>query len=885
MADRRSSELIAAYGALLDGAATEPDHVDRLSDLVVGVLSRYEVKARRSRPGVLTSARTVAVPLPSMNISMEIAGIDEPLTAAHVAMVGARATATLRPAVLSLQGFDPEAVEVGDDVMLLDRHHFEAMLGGLVDPIELLEAVAQQAIFDSQPYMSLTRFLTIQQPAPCPQFAPPDRVPPPWELVDRVEGDVRLRQILGGRPGWPEMTGMAVMDARRLLLTTTDGLIEVDVRRGTGTWFLAMRGLRGAPLVRGDGSVLVICHDTVIAYCDEEVVPIAGGLRGVVGLCADREDDAWVLSGTGVEFGGGSDSLLLTRIGDQFGRQQTYAVGFNASVHGVTWLHGRSFYLAAGGNSGVVDLSRSSAVRSADQVRSEQPYPNHVIALNAWTVLTGSASGSGVGVTIYRTDVLGRSTELLARLRLNKVQGMAVAPGEYLYILGDVRGNDLQLPRPVILKATLPQQAQPAEVGTAAPLHQLRLAARGERRDYALDPKPIADGGQAIVFGARHRASGVRVAFKRLKIKNPENVARMRREVEAGQRFGNNAHVVPVLDFDPAAGWLVMPLASDTAAETLDEFESSRGLLELVKAICEGLRQPHKEGWVHRDLKPANILRMDGTWAVADWGLGRRPRGRTSQPGRTQVGVLYGTEGFAAPELSDDAHEAGPQADIYSLGQLIGWARTKQWPRANRPLVPAEAPWQTVVEVMTRDDPTQRPATVDDVLALVTSAVADTSNLQTAPNIEPPVHGPVVVAMEPERQPAAQQVLTPVPVLDSSIEPMVVKGLLGRVEFDGHVVTILKDGFGPQMKGRRAVTINQIDTVVVKPATRWNHGYIQIIVEGQSPAPMQRGLFLGGRPSMEDSLSMSFRSRTNEEISRLKESIEAAIGRERIVQR
>ncbi|MFV2021984.1 protein kinase domain-containing protein [Micromonospora sp. LOL_023] len=885
MADAHTNELIAAYGALLDGAATELDRVDRLSDLVVGVLSRYEVKARRSRPGVLTSTRTVAVPLPSMNISMEIAGIDEPLTAAHVAMVGTRATARLRPAVLSMQGFDAESVEVSDDVMLLDRHHLEAMLGGLVNPVELLEAAAQQATFEAQPYMSLTRFLTIQQPAPCLQFAPPDRVPPPWELVDRVEGDVRARQVLGGRPGWPEMTGMAVIDDRRLLLTTADGLIEVDVRRGTGTWFLAMRGLRGSPLVRGDGSVLVICHDTVIAYCDEKVVPIAGGLRGAVGLCADREGDAWVLSGTGVEFGEGSVTLSLTRVGDQFGRQQTYAVGFNASVHGVTWLHGRSFYLAAGGNSGVVDLCRSSAVRSVDQVRSEQSYPNHVIALNAWTVLTGSASGSGVGVTIFRTEVLGRSTELLARLRLNKIQGMAVALSRYVYILGDVRGNDLQLPRPVILKATLPHQAQPAEVGMATPLHQLRLAARGERRDYALDPKPIADGGQAVVFSARHRASGARVAFKRLKIKNSENVARMRREVEAGQRFGDNAHVVPVLDFDPAAGWLLMPLASDTAAETLDEFESPLGLLELVNAICEGLRQPHKDGWVHRDLKPANILRIDGIWAVADWGLGRRPRGRTSHPGRTQVGVLYGTEGFAAPELSDDAHGAGPQADIYSLGQLIGWACTKQWPRANRPLIPVETSWQTVVEVMTRDDPTQRPATVDDVLALVTSVVADIGNLQAAPELEPSVHGPLIVAIEPERQPAAQQVLTPVPVLDSSVEPMVVKGLLGRVEFDGHVVTIVKDGFGPQMKGRRAVTIDHIDAVVVKPATRWNHGYIQIIVDGQSPVPEQRGLFLGGRPHMEDSLSTSFRCRTNEEISRLKESIEAAIGRERTVQR
>ncbi|WIN00438.1 protein kinase [Actinoplanes oblitus] len=745
MPDVRLSEVIAAYGELVDGDLDERDLVDRLSELTVEVLNRHGIGARRSRPGVVTSAATIAVPLPSMSVSLEICGARAPLTGGQIAAVGARASTTPLVAVLSLRGFAAEAIEGGDNVLLMDRQHLEAILSGLVDPAGLFEEAVHLATFDAEPYLPLTRFLLHRNPAPAPRFMPPDRVPPPWDLLQDTAAEVRVRQVLGGLPGWPEITGMTAVDADRLLLTSADGLIEVHVRRGTTDWFLPMPGLRGAPVRRADGSVLVLCGDAVIAYRGGTVEPIAGGFRAAVGLAADRDGEAWVLSGTGATFGGGSGTLSLTRVGERFGSQQTYGVAFAAGVHGLAWLRGRRFFLATGSDSGIVDLSRSSAVSPRDHVRSEQPYPEHVIALDARTVLTGSGDGRGVGVTICRTDLVTHSVEVLARLRLNKIQGMAEAAEGPVYLLGDVRGNDHSRPRPVILKATIPRPAPAAaedgptsfrdlrlaamgdrrsEDGPTS-FRDLRLAAMGDRRSYALDATPIADGGQATVFGARHRASGTRVAFKRLNRRSVDDIARMRREIEAGQRYGDNAHVVPVLDFDPGASWLVMPLASGTAEEVLDELEDPRRLLDLVAAVCAGLRRPHQDGWVHRDLKPTNILRLDGEWAVADWGLGRRPRGQTSQPGRTRAGFLYGTEGFAAPELSDDAHEAGPQADIFSIGQLIGWAVTRQWPRANRPLIPAGTVWQTAVEVMTHDDPARRPASVDDVLELVRSAPAE----------------------------------------------------------------------------------------------------------------------------------------------------------------
>ncbi|HEX9969403.1 MAG TPA: hypothetical protein VGB03_04625, partial [Acidimicrobiales bacterium] len=128
-------------------------------------------------------------------------------------------------------------------------------------------------------------------------------------------------------------------------------------------------------------------------------------------------------------------------------------------------------------------------------------------------------------------------------------------------------------------------------------------------------------------------------------------------------------------------------------------------------------------GIVHRDIKPANILLLGtGTgrrWVVADWGLGRRPRGDTTSPGRTRVGVEYGTRGFAAPELAEDAHEATFAADVYSLGQVVGWALTGRWPHANVPLVPESGPWRGVVREATQLDPSKRPASANALLARV----------------------------------------------------------------------------------------------------------------------------------------------------------------------
>ncbi|MGW2705012.1 serine/threonine-protein kinase [Streptomyces sp. NPDC001340] len=237
---------------------------------------------------------------------------------------------------------------------------------------------------------------------------------------------------------------------------------------------------------------------------------------------------------------------------------------------------------------------------------------------------------------------------------------------------------------------------------------------RGDRKDYRCERLPLLGGGQGDVFKAVYKPSGEVVALKKLRDKHPpaRQVARMAREIECGRRLSGHPHAMPVLDFDPNNTWFVMPYAEATAEDCREQFVDDAALRSLLESLCSVLAVAHRAGWVHRDIKPANVLRLDGRWVLADWGIVRRPPGQTTDPQRTRVGVFLGSEGFAAPELYSDAHRVGATADIYSLGQLIGWAVTGEMPLVNVPLVPKSGPWRAIVREATQRDPARRPATV-----------------------------------------------------------------------------------------------------------------------------------------------------------------------------
>jgi serine/threonine-protein kinase len=151
---------------------------------------------------------------------------------------------------------------------------------------------------------------------------------------------------------------------------------------------------------------------------------------------------------------------------------------------------------------------------------------------------------------------------------------------------------------------------------------------------------------------------------------DPTFVSRFRREALAAARLVH-PNIVQVFDFGFDSGhhqhFIVMEhVSGNSCAELLRD----RGRLPVAQAIdvvtqaCRGLDYAHRNGVVHRDVKPGNLLVSDSDVVkLADFGIARA----VDQSSITQAGSVLGTAAYLAPEQAR-GDEAGPQADLYSLG-------------------------------------------------------------------------------------------------------------------------------------------------------------------------------------------------------------------------
>jgi serine/threonine protein kinase len=151
---------------------------------------------------------------------------------------------------------------------------------------------------------------------------------------------------------------------------------------------------------------------------------------------------------------------------------------------------------------------------------------------------------------------------------------------------------------------------------------------------------------------------------------DPAFVSRFRREALSAARLVH-PNIVQVFDFGFDEGhhqhFIVMEhVPGNSCAELLRDrghLDLDEGL-EVVMQACRGLDYAHRNGVVHRDVKPGNLLVSDADVVkLADFGIARA----TDQSSITQVGSVLGTAAYLAPEQAR-GEEAGPRADLYSLG-------------------------------------------------------------------------------------------------------------------------------------------------------------------------------------------------------------------------
>jgi len=184
----------------------------------------------------------------------------------------------------------------------------------------------------------------------------------------------------------------------------------------------------------------------------------------------------------------------------------------------------------------------------------------------------------------------------------------------------------------------------------------------------------IAQGGMGIVYKAKHRATGIIVALKMMRVAVREDEAAIRRfirEIKLGSRI-THPNVVQFLDAGEANGnsYVIMEYIDGVPLqEKLEQghiypeipSETANQLFDAVEAV-------HNAGMAHRDIKPGNILITDeGTIKLIDLGL-LKNISEESLSLLTCEGVGIGTPHYLPPEQLFNARSVDSRADIYSLG-------------------------------------------------------------------------------------------------------------------------------------------------------------------------------------------------------------------------
>lgn len=188
----------------------------------------------------------------------------------------------------------------------------------------------------------------------------------------------------------------------------------------------------------------------------------------------------------------------------------------------------------------------------------------------------------------------------------------------------------------------------------------------------------LGEGSLGAVYRARHLLIDRTVAIKVLCVP-PAHRERYRawflREARAVNRV-NHANLVEVYDYgetDDGTVYLVMELLlGERLADriALGPLGASASL-SIVEQAASALGRAHELGVVHRDLKPEHVFLLDRGGRrdfvkLIDFGLAHIDwEGRLSAPG-----AVLGTPEYLSPEQAR-GEDAGPQADLYSLGVVL----------------------------------------------------------------------------------------------------------------------------------------------------------------------------------------------------------------------
>lgn len=325
---------------------------------------------------------------------------------------------------LSMSGYSAEAladVAHGDrlEVLLLDADHWEAMLGGLVPPKELLNLVHDHASFYGEPYTPLAQLFSAAE-VPDVSFEPPGEMAgnPLLSAVDGVEAQVVLSGIDSGQ------LGVACYRQSGLLVTTERGILDVDPVARTVRMAVPVPDCRRNALVLEDQSIVFIRRYGVGRFHDGQITTIGGGFAGNCCLCCHPDGSVWVFDN-----GNESDvsSASVAKLEGKLGRQQRYEIDYEpASAHSAVWLSGDA--LVTIGNAGFLVSSPTTDTKSHHP--APQSNPMGAVTLSETAILT-----AGDNVSLRWTDTVTWTSRELARVAVRpSVTELALAANGDVYL-------------------------------------------------------------------------------------------------------------------------------------------------------------------------------------------------------------------------------------------------------------------------------------------------------------------------------------------------------------------------------------------------------------------------------------------------------------------
>jgi serine/threonine-protein kinase len=152
-----------------------------------------------------------------------------------------------------------------------------------------------------------------------------------------------------------------------------------------------------------------------------------------------------------------------------------------------------------------------------------------------------------------------------------------------------------------------------------------------------------------------------------------ESRKRLAREAKAVARL-HHPNILEVFDFASLDDQDAYIVTEYIRGKTLRQFLSEETLeppevaAMVVHEIASALGHAHDNGVIHRDLKPENVmLRDDGVLKLMDFGIAKI---LDRDEKMTMTGALVGSPAHMAPEIIE-GEEAGPEADVFSLGTML----------------------------------------------------------------------------------------------------------------------------------------------------------------------------------------------------------------------